>query len=444
MELQDLFSALWKRRFLVVFVVAATTLLSGAFALTRADRYESTATIALTPSKQAGFVTPDSLEALVNTYAQTAKSNLVLGKAEEELGESIPGTVDTSTQPGTGILQIIGKAETAAGAAVTAEAVSKAFVADLEDSDLFEPQIVDPATEVAEPVEPRPPLIIGIGLVLGILAGVMLAYLLEQVRKRVDTTADVSEVTPLPIVGALPYERRLARASTRLIWDDPNLTLMQESVRSLRTNLELLVDSESDVVLVTSPLSGEGKSTIVANLGVSLAQIGIETMIVDADLRRPVQHSVFGVRNDVGLSTFLAGRDELEPVPTEQPRLSLLPSGPLLGSSTETIAVHSSAMVKALRASQKLVLVDAPPVLAVSDTRILAPSVDGVLLAVAAGKEKPATLRSALDSLQFSGSSLLGIALNRAADEFARPRYEYTRTRQRGRRPHRAGNPTPR
>jgi capsular exopolysaccharide synthesis family protein len=430
MEFKDLLSALWKRKYLVVSVIAATTLLSALFAFSRAKQYESTAVVALTPSNQnGGFVTPDSLDALVGTYAQTAKSNLMLDKASEEIGEPLPGTVDTATQPGTGILQIIGKAETPEGAAATARAVSAAFIAELQGSDLFETQIVDPAEPAGEPVQPRPPLIIAIGLVLGALAGIMLAYVLEQVRKRVDGSADVAAITPLPIVGTLPYRRRLARSSSRLVWDDPDLEALQEALRALRTNIEVLVGRRNAIVQVTSPVAGEGKSTIVANLGVALAQVGIETLIVDADLRRPSQHEIFDVPNDTGLSSFLASRSQpqLAPQSTGIPRLSVLPSGPVPHSSTELLHVRSAQLIEALHESKELVLVDTPPLLPVSDARIIAAKVDGVLLTVGAGTEKPSALRSALDTLQFAGAPILGIVLNRASEQFAGPNYGYAR-----------------
>ena len=113
MELRELLAILWKRRLLVAFVVLATAALSAAFAFTRPPRYESASTLALTPNNQnAGFITPDTLNALVGTYAQTAQSSLILDQAEERIGGPLPGSVDTSTQAGTGILEIIGEADT--------------------------------------------------------------------------------------------------------------------------------------------------------------------------------------------------------------------------------------------------------------------------------------------------------------------------------------------
>jgi tyrosine-protein kinase len=435
MELRELLAILWKRRLLVAFVVVATAALSAAFAFTRPAQYESSSTIALTPNNQnAGFITPETLNALVGTYAQTAQSSLILDDAEKRLGEPLPGSIDTSTQAGVGILEIIGEAETPEDAALTASTVSAAFIAYLNGAEtkLFAPQIVDPATPPTSESQPGPALIVAIGILLGLLAGAMLAYLVEQFRRRIETSADVAELTPLPIVGSLPYQRRLARTASRLVWDDLELSSLQEALRALRTNVEVLVKDRGAIVQVTSPVAGEGKSTIVANLGVALAQVGIRTLIVDADLRRPSQHEIFNVSNSTGLTSALTGKVDakLRQAATGYPGLSLLPSGPLPPDSTEMLHIRSAALIEMLRETDSLVLIDSPPILPVSDARILAGKTDGVLMTVAAGAENPSTLRTALETLQFAGASILGVVLNRSADSYASPGY-YDRVRDR-------------
>ncbi|MGC1851920.1 MAG: polysaccharide biosynthesis tyrosine autokinase [Solirubrobacterales bacterium] len=435
MELRELLAILWKRRLLVAFVVLATAALSAAFAFTRPPRYESASTLALTPNNQnAGFITPDTLNALVGTYAQTAQSSLILDQAEERIGGPLPGSVDTSTQAGTGILEIIGEADTPEDAARIASTVSGAFIEYLDSAEtkLFAPQIVDPAIPPDSESQPGPALIVAIGILLGLLAGAMLAYLVEQFRRRIETSTDIAELTPLPIIGSLPYQRRLSRNASKLVWDDLELTSLQEAVRALRTNVEVLVENQRSILLVTSPLAKEGKSTIVANLGVALSQVGIKTLIVDADLRRPAQHEIFNVSNGTGLSSALTGKVDakLRQAATGYPGLSLLPSGPVPPDSTELLHVRSTSLIEELRKTDSLVLIDSPPILPLSDARILAGKADGVLMAVAAGVENPSTLRHALETLQFGSASILGIVLNRAAEHFGGARHYYDRVRE--------------
>ena len=417
MEFRDFVRAIWRRRMLVAIFVAATTLFAILFALSRAPKYESISTLALTPSSEGGFITPEELDAVLGTYARTAKSTLIKEKAEGSLGESLPGSVETGTSPGTGIMQIIGTAESGEDAATVAKTVSKAFIKYLSDNKFVEPEIVDPATVPTSPVQPHPPLIIGIGIILGLIGGALLAYFVEQLRGRIETAADVSDATSVPIIGALPTDRRLSRGP-RLVWQDQGTAAMQEAIRAVRTNLEFQLDGRKGVYQVTSPLAGEGKSVLVANLGVALSQLGIETLIVDADLRRPRQHLIFDVPNENGLSVAMRGKfdSKLRRVKTDFPRLSIIPGGPVTTNSTEMLHVRAAPLFEALRQSGAMVLIDTPPVLPVSDARIVSRHADGVLLTVAAGKERPSSLTGAIETLHLAGASISGIVLNFADD----------------------------
>jgi tyrosine-protein kinase len=417
MEFNDVLRAIWRRRLLVVIFVGVTTLFAVLFALSRAPKYESVSTLALTPSSEGGFITPEQLDAVLGTYARTAKSSLIKNKAEDKLGEPLPGSVETGTSPGTGIMQIIGTAESGDDAAIVAKTVSTAFIRYLSNNKFVQPEIVDPATVPDSPVQPRPPLIIAIGIILGLLGGALLAYFVEQLRGRIESASDVAEVTSVPLIGALPTDRRLSRGP-RLIWQEQGSAPLQEALRALRTNLEFQLDDRQGIIQVTSPLTGEGKSVLVANLGVALSQLGIETLIVDADLRRPRQHQIFDISNETGLSNALHGKvdSKLRRVKTEFPRLSIVPGGPVAANSTEMLHVRAASLFETLRKADAMVLIDTPPVLPVSDARIVSRHADGVLLTVATGKEKPSTLRSAVETLQLAGASISGIVLNFADD----------------------------
>jgi len=198
MEFRELLQLFWRRRWLIVLVVVATTALAAAFTLTRTDEYESVSTIALTPTQtSAGFVTPDTLDALLGTYAQTAQSELMANEAEVETGEELGGKIETATHAGTGILEIIGVAESPETAKATSEAISRAFVNYVGFNKLLEPEVVDPASTPTEPSGPSDALIIAIGIILGLLAGAMLAYAVEQVRGRIERASDIAAVTAL-------------------------------------------------------------------------------------------------------------------------------------------------------------------------------------------------------------------------------------------------------
>jgi polysaccharide biosynthesis transport protein len=420
MEVRDFYAVAMKRRWIVVLVFLLTTGLGAAFALSQAKQYESTATIAFTPDLQndPGFVPTDTLDALVQTYAQTAKSRSILMRAERALDRPLPGSVKTETQQGAGILRIIGRDTDPAGAAATARVVANTFLDSIEQNRLLVASVVDPALPPTSPVQPRPPLIIAVSALLGLVAGIMLAFALEHFRRRVESAADVAEFTTAPVVARLPRVRSLQRSGATLVWDSRKLASLQEGFRALRTNIEFVTKGANAAIQITSPNPSQGKSTIVANLGIAFAQVGIETLILDADLRRPYQNHIFGLENKRGLSTLMAIPDSgVEPLPTRLPSLWVMPSGPIPPNSTEMLHIRFEHVLDDLRQRFGLVLVDSPPILPVSDARLIAPHTDGVILVVASGTQKPAGLRSALEKLALVEARILGIVLNQAGGD---------------------------
>jgi succinoglycan biosynthesis transport protein ExoP len=419
MQLAELFAIIRKRRWLVILMVTMTVGAAAVVAVLRPPVYESTASLALTPkiNPDRGFIGSQDLNALLSTYAETAKSQVNLARAQQMLGRPLPGEVETSTVGGTGILRITGRAASPEAAATTANAAAEAFSRSVARSPLLVVNLVNSAQAPESPVQPRPPLIIAISAILGLLAAVALALLRDRVNRRVETPADVAAVTDVPVVARLPRQRALQRGPARLIWENEKLAGLQESYRALRTNIEFLAANRR-LIEVTSPEAAQGKSTLVANLGVALGQVGIETVIVDGDMRRPQQHEIFGLDNREGLSTTMGLRGtEPELKPSGYPGLWVLTSGPSPPDPTEMLHIRFASFAKQLRSLDALVLVDTPPVLPVSDARLIASHCDGVLLVVAAGWPRPAALANAIERLSFVRADLLGIVLNQTGED---------------------------
>ncbi len=429
MQLAELLAIIKKRRFGVMFVVMLTVGFAAAIALVTPPRYEATATLAITPksNENQALIGAGDLSALLSTYAETAKSRVNRARAQQILGRPLPGEVDTSTVGGTGILRITGNAATPQDAADTANAAAQGFQQSLQDNPLFVVSVINPPEPPTAAVQPRPPLIVAVGILLGLLAGVSYALVMERVRRRIETPAEINELTDKPVVGRLPRQRALQRTPASLVWDQDRMIGLQESYRALRTNVQFLVEGKR-VIEITSPDPAQGKSTVVANLGTALAQIGVETVIVDADLRRPTQHKVFGVDNSTGLSTMLSVRHaDIEVKPSGFPNLSVIPSGPLPPDPTEMLHVRFASLMQRLHELDALILVDTPPVLPVSDARLIAPHCDGVLLVVAAGIVKPVSLESALERLEIVRANIMGIILNQSGQDLeATGGYYYT------------------
>jgi receptor protein-tyrosine kinase len=418
MELREILALVWKRRWVALGVLVMTLAASAPGIFSRPTKYESTAVLALTPDvKQGqGLVASDSLSALLSTYAETAKSSVNLARAERVLGHKLTADIDTSTDAGTGILRITARATNPRVASAAAQAVTKAFQDSIAGNKLVVATLVDPASPKFSPIQPRPPLLLGVAGVLGLFAGCLLALALEQFRRRIGNAADVSRYTSAPVLASLRRQRSLSRGRATLVWGDKDAAELQESYRGLRTNLEFLMDETTRVIEITSPEPQQGKSTVVANLAVAFANIGIPTIVLDADLRRPRQHEIFGLDNSTGLSTVLAlgRRPELKPAGSG---LWVITSGPVPPDPTEMLHIRLPSVIKALRRREALILIDTPPVLPVSDARLVAPLADGVILLATAGTQKPASFQAALDRLALVDSKLLGVILNKAGDD---------------------------
>jgi capsular exopolysaccharide synthesis family protein len=191
-----------------------------------------------------------------------------------------------------------------------------------------------------------------------------------------------------------------------------------EALRLLRTNLEFAAASGAiGSLTITSPGPGEGKSTVTANIGVVMAQSGMRVVIVDADLRKPTQHRVFGIPNDRGLTSLLTHPDEdwrAAATKVALPGLTLIPSGPLPPNPGDLVSSGRFAqLIDRIKTDVDLVVIDSPPLLSASDALTIAARTDGVVMVCQSHKTRLDALRHATHSVHQGGIRLLGIVLNR-------------------------------
>lgn len=187
-----------------------------------------------------------------------------------------------------------------------------------------------------------------------------------------------------------------------------------EAYRTLRTNLHFAsLEDPLKTLLMTAPETGDGKSLVVANLAVVFAQAERRVVVVDADLRAPAQHTLFGLDNTRGLSSLLSGAVDAPPVQeTSLPNLRVLTSGPLPGNPSDlAYSGRMSQALAAIAADADIVLIDTPALGAVSDSAILASQVDGVLLVISAGKTRREHAQAAKDTLARARARVLGAVM---------------------------------
>ena len=207
-----------------------------------------------------------------------------------------------------------------------------------------------------------------------------------------------------------------------------------EAFRTLRTNLEFSnLDKTLRAILVTSAGAEEGKSTTLANLAVTIAQGGKRVILVDADLRRPTQHQIFGLKNNVGLSDMVRDDALLADPPLQEtsvPNLKILTSGQLPPNPAEILgSKRMSEILAALLERADIVLFDAPPVLAVTDAAVLSSKVDGVLIVLSAGKTKRENAKKAQAQLEKVNARVIGAVLNNVQAD-GRSQYYYAESSQ--------------
>lgn len=280
----------------------------------------------------------------------------------------------------------------------------------------------DSARLPTSPSSPNVKVDVAVGAIAGGVLGVVFALVRRTFDRRVRTVEDITAAVGASVVGVLPIDKELANGRAVFSFTDTHdgrgSFAHKEAVRELRTNLQYVdVDHPPRVIVVTSPLPGDGKSTTAANLAVSIAATGQSVILIDADLRRPVMGGVFGFSDDVGLSDVLASRAQIEQVAhqvDDHGRLFVVAAGRTPPNPTEMVGSQRMQALARKLAEDMVVIVDSPPTLAVADAAVIGSWADGVVLVVTAGRTTDDMLTRAVDNLSKTRGRLLGIVLNRA------------------------------
>ena len=259
------------------------------------------------------------------------------------------------------------------------------------------------------PAKPNVIAIMGGALFIGLFFGVVLAFFIEYLDTSVKTLDDVERYLKTPVLAVIP---KGITSLYKLQGDAPDA----EAYRILRTNIEFnSKNPNAKTMTLVSGGPGEGKSTTLNNLAVTCAKGGYNVLIVDADLRRPSQHTFFDLETEVGLSDVLTGQRKLEDciVKTALPGLSFLPSGNLPEDAVGILNSQSMIdLVATVRSQYDLVFFDSPPILGVSDASILASEVDIAIMVVQYRRFPRAMLQRVRGAVENVGGHILGIVLN--------------------------------
>lgn len=366
----------------------------------------------------------------VSTYAAIATTESVLGPVIKKLNlPQSPGALTAQIQAtapaNQSLVSVTVTGEDPKLTAQIANEVGKSLKTVVEEEleasttrdepSLVSLNTVQPATEPSVPVSPRIPLNLALGTLLGLAIGVGIAVLRAVLDTRIHSLQDIEQLTDAPVLGGISYDADSPKRPL-IVQAEPH-SPGAEAFRTLRTNLEFLAVSNQDhsrarTFVVSSAGPGEGKSTTATNLALALAETGSKVVLIDGDLRLPGIAHYMGIEGGTGLTDLLIGNVEVSDVLQQWGKDSLyvLPSGKVPPNPSELLG--SKAMDELLTLLGGLfdyIIIDAPPLLLVTDAAVLSQHASGVLLVAASGATRKQSLAGALDTLETAGGKALGV-----------------------------------
>lgn len=285
-------------------------------------------------------------------------------------------------------------------------------------------QLVRQAERPTSPVEPNPVRSVALALVVGLLLGLGAAFLVDYTDDSIRSADELERLVDLPALAVVPTDPPPDNRPVAL--SRPG-DMAVEAYRTLRTNVHFMsVDRPLKVIQITSPLAAEGKTTTAANLAVVLSQAGDRVLLIDADLRKPRVHELFGLDGSAGLTNALLGEAPGLRIRDINDHLSVIAAGEIPPNPSEMLSSRRiGEVLRILAGGFDYVIVDSAPLLPVTDSVALSRSVDGVIVVTQAGRTTKRQVTNALDQLQQVSAPLLGLVLNKAATSKSRTGYGY-------------------
>lgn len=453
MELRDYLRILHRNWILVL----SLTILGGAgaygWSLLQTPTYEASTQLYVSVRSDSSGVselvqgTSFARQAVVS-FVDVVDSALVLDRVINDLdldvsAQELARTIDASSPTNSVIISIKVSNTTADQAAAIANSVGSNFAdvvvnrlekPDGEAPSLVRVETIAPALVPTSPASPHIPLNVIVGVVIGLALGLGIAVLRSVLDTRIHSLHDIEATTDAPVLGGIALDPE-AKKRPLIVHADPR-NPRAESFRSLRTNLQFIdVDGDSRSFVVSSAGPGEGKSTTIVNLAIALAETGARVALVDGDLRLPRIADYMGIEGGVGLTDVLIGQAELVDVLQQwgTGKLFVLPSGRTPPNPSELLGSQSmQRTLEALASAFDYVLVDAPPLLLVTDAAVVSRFTSGALMVAASGTTKKPQLTAAVEKLDAIGSRLFGVIVtmlpSKGPDSYGYGAYSYAST----------------
>jgi tyrosine-protein kinase len=428
LKLQDYAKVLRNRWVTVCVTILVTVLGAVAYTLLTTPLYEASTRLFVSTStggsSGADLYQGNRLsQERVISYAELLKGQTLAQRTIDKLdldmsAEQLRGNTRAKAKPDTVLIDVGVLDQSPVRARDIANAMSDEFVVLVRELETAEDGAKPDARVVVEqrasipsfPVSPKKFRNLVAGLGLGVLLGIGLAFLRDVLDNTTKSRQTLEDITGVGLVGSIPLDKE--RRKTAAISFSNDNSSIAEAFRKLRTNLQYLaVDDPPRVIVVTSSMPNEGKSTTAINIALALAEAEHNVVLVDGDMRRPMLHKYLDLVGTVGFSTVLSGRASLSDAlqKTSFPGLTVLTSGAVPPNPSELLgSLSAKKLLSELRADFEYVIVDSTPLLAVTDAALLATSADGVLIVARFGQTKRDQLSHAIESLKDVGAAVVG------------------------------------
>lgn len=454
-SVQEVIDILKKRMRMIILITIVAIVLAGIISFfILSPKYESFTTLMVGKSRDYrgnDQIDYDDLvlsQKLVHTYGALVESRDVSDKVIENLGldmdyEELGNKIDVNLVEDTEIIRIKVTDKTPQQAMAIANETASVFMDSVVRlMNVENIQVIDEARIPERKVSPRPMMNMAIAGVLGVMLGVFGTFLIEFLDNTIKTSEDVERELELSTIGTIPdMNNKRGLVALR----DPKSPIV-EAFRTLRTNIQFSsIDKEIKVIALTSSGSGEGKSTVAANLASIIAQSDKRVLLIDADLRKPRIHEMFRTGNALGLTNVLVrGRDMKDVLYTYETlnNLQIITSGPVPPNPAELIGSNKmKEFIESIRDQYDVIIIDTPPVGLVTDSAVLSTLVDGIIMVAASGETNIDEITKGKESLDKVNANIMGVVLNKVPIDDSVYGYGYygeTSTSRRSRRKSRA------
>jgi receptor protein-tyrosine kinase len=437
MELTRYFRLLRQRLWIVIACPIIAALVAGIVSFLLPPVYEAKVSLLVRPSQPLASTDPTAAaltsDQISRTYASLMTQRPLLQSVSAQLGltirpEDLAKQITVTPEPNTTILDVTVKDTSPTLARDLANQLTAALIAEVKSFQQQETSlpnsrtgdnllVVSPAVTPDRPVSPNKTLNVAIAFAAGLLLAIGLVFLLDYLDQSIKTDEELTERLGLMPLGHLLFSPSVKGKRGELVTLDAQSNA-SEAFRALRTSLLFsTIDQELKELVVTSAELGEGKSRTAANLAIVLAEAGHKTLLIDADFRRPSQHRIFGKFRNIGLSNLiLQDATEADAITAVDgvPNLWLLPSGPTPPNPSELLGSgRTRELMAKLRGYFTFLVLDTPPVNAVTDASILAAAASGTVLVVEQGHTTYPALKHAKGMLDRVGARTLGAVMNK-------------------------------